>query len=94
MEWLVLEDPSTGLAMYRTGQIDCGPQANWDVRQQDLDTLKKSNPQLRYLDWLSLVTQAIYLRTDQPPFNDVRGQAGHLPCDRSPGDYRGGIHQG
>jgi peptide/nickel transport system substrate-binding protein len=72
VEWLVLEDPSTGLAMYRTGQIDCGPQANWDVRQQDLDTLKKSNPQLRYLDWLSLVTQAVYLRTDQPPFNDVR----------------------
>jgi peptide/nickel transport system substrate-binding protein len=72
VEWLVLEDPSTGLAMYRTGQIDCGPQANWDVRQQDLDALKKSNPQLRYLDWLSLVTQAIYLRTDQPPFSDVR----------------------
>ncbi len=28
VEWLVLEDPSTGLAMYRTGQIDCGPAAN------------------------------------------------------------------
>src|ERR671934_2441527 len=25
VEWLVLEDESTGLAMYRTGQIDCGP---------------------------------------------------------------------
>ena len=25
VEWLVLDDPSTGLAMYRTGQIDCGP---------------------------------------------------------------------
>ena len=25
VEWLVLDDESTGLAMYRTGQIDCGP---------------------------------------------------------------------
>jgi peptide/nickel transport system substrate-binding protein len=72
VEWLVLEDPSTGLAMYRTGQIDCAPAGNWTVRQQDLDSLKQSHPHLRYLDWLSLVTQAIYLRTDQPPFNDVR----------------------
>jgi peptide/nickel transport system substrate-binding protein len=72
VEWLVLDDPSAGLAMYRTGQIDCGPAANWAVRQQDLDSLKRSHPQLRYQDWLSLVTQAIYLRNDQPPFNDVR----------------------
>jgi len=72
VEWLVLDDPSTALAMYRTGQIDAGPEANWNVRQQDLDSLKQSHPHLHYLDWLSLVTQAIYLRTDQPPFNDVR----------------------
>ena len=25
VEWLVLQDESTGLAMYRTGQIDLGP---------------------------------------------------------------------
>jgi peptide/nickel transport system substrate-binding protein len=72
VEWLVLDDPSTGLAMYRTGQIDCAPGGNWTVRQQDLDSLKQSHPQLRYVDWQSLVTQAIYLRTDQPPFTDVR----------------------
>jgi peptide/nickel transport system substrate-binding protein len=72
VEWLALDDPSTALAMYRTGQIDAGPEANWNVRQQDLDSLKQSHPHLHYLDWLSLVTQAIYLRTDQPPFNDVR----------------------
>jgi len=72
VEWLVLDDPSTGLAMYRTGQIDCGPGGNWTVRQEDLDSLKQSHPHLRYVDWQSLVTQAIYLRTDQPPFTDVR----------------------
>jgi len=72
VEWLVLEDPSTGLAMYRTGQIDCGPAAWWGVRQQDLDSIKKSHPQLVYQNFLSNVTHGIYMRTDQPPFNDVR----------------------
>jgi len=73
VEWLVLEDPSTALAMYRTGQIDCGPAANWAVRQQDLEALKKSHPNLVYQDFLSNVTNSvIYMRTDMPPFNDVR----------------------
>jgi len=93
VEWLVLDDPSTGLAMYRTGRIDCGPAANWTVRQQDLDSLKHSHPHLRYLDWLSTVTQTIYLRNDHPPFNDVRVRR-HLPGARSPGDHRGGVRQG
>src|SRR2546427_4438221 len=73
VEWLVLGDPSTGLAMYRTGQIDCGPAAQWSVRQQDLESLRKSHPNLVYQDYLSTVTQAVlYLRNDLPLFNDVR----------------------
>src|SRR6266581_1395909 len=72
VEWLVLEDESTGLAMYRTGQIDCGPWHWWSVRQADLESLKKSHPHLMYRDFLSIVTSGITMRTDQPPFNDVR----------------------
>jgi peptide/nickel transport system substrate-binding protein len=72
VEWLVLEDDSTGLAMYRTGQIDCGPWHWWAVRQADLEALQKSHPQLIYRDFLSNVTTAIYMRTDQAPFHDVR----------------------
>jgi len=73
VEWLVLDDPSTGLAMYRAGQIDCGPAPNWGVRQQDLEALQKSHPRLVYQDFLSNVTSSvIYLRNDMPPFNDVR----------------------
>ena len=68
----MLEDPSTGLAMYRTGQIDCGPAAWWAVRQEDLEAVKKSHPQLAYQDFLSNVTHGIYMRTDMPPLNDVR----------------------
>ena len=72
VEWLVLDDESTGLAMYRTGQIDCGPAPWWAVRQADLESLKKSHPRLMYRDFQSNVSSGIYMRTDQPPFNDVR----------------------
>jgi peptide/nickel transport system substrate-binding protein len=72
VEWLVLEDESTGLAMYRTGQIDCGPWHWWSIRQQDLEAFKKSQPNLVYQDYLSNVPGVIYMRTDQAPFNDVR----------------------
>jgi peptide/nickel transport system substrate-binding protein len=64
VEWLVIPDESTGLAMYRTGQIDCAPQPGWAVRQQDLDSLKQSHPHLNYRDMLSIVTQVIMMRTD------------------------------
>jgi peptide/nickel transport system substrate-binding protein len=72
VEWLVLEDESTGLAMYRTGQIDAGPWHFWAVRQQDVEALQKSHPKLVYQDFVSNVTSAIFMRTDMPPFNDVR----------------------
>src|SRR5215471_21097123 len=72
VEWLSIPDESTGLAMYRTGQIDCGPAAGWAVRQQDLEALKQSHPHLHYQDMLSIVTQVLIMRTDQAPFNDVR----------------------
>ena len=72
VEWLVLEDDSTGLAMYRTGQLDCGPWHWWSIRQQDVETIQKTHPQLTYQDFLSNVTGAIFMRNDMPPFSDVR----------------------
>jgi peptide/nickel transport system substrate-binding protein len=72
VEWLIIPDESTGLAMYRTGQIDCGPQLNWAVRQQDLEALKQSHPHLVYRDMMSIVPHAVAMRADMAPFNDVR----------------------
>jgi peptide/nickel transport system substrate-binding protein len=72
VEWLVVEDESTGLAMYRTGQIDAGPGLQWDVRQADLDTLKQSHPNLRFQDMLANNATTIWMRTDKSPFTDVR----------------------
>lgn len=70
--WVIVPDDASGLAMYRAGQLDCGPAAWWSVRQHDLEALKQSHPHLQYRDMLSIVTQTLFMRTDQPPFNDVR----------------------
>ncbi len=72
VEWLVVQDESTGLAMYRTGQLDAGPGAYWAIRQADLDSLKQSHPHLHYQDIQSNTQTTIWMRTDKPPFNDVR----------------------
>jgi peptide/nickel transport system substrate-binding protein len=72
VEWLIVNDPSAGLAMYRTGQLDAGPWHWWSVRQEDLESLKKTHPHLGYQDFISPVSHAIYMRTDTPPFSDVR----------------------
>jgi peptide/nickel transport system substrate-binding protein len=72
VEWLVIEDASTGLAMYRAGQLDCGPMEWWVVRQPDVEALQKSHPHLRYQDCQASGGTMLALRTDQPPFNDVR----------------------
>ena len=41
-EWLVQDDESIGLAMYRTGQLDTGPGGNWTVRQEDLGRSRRA----------------------------------------------------
>ena len=71
VEWLVVQDESTGLAMYRTGQLDTGPGANWQVRQPDLESLKQSHPGLHYQDIQMNNATTIWMRTDKSPFNDV-----------------------
>jgi len=72
VEWFIVPDESTALAMYRTGQIDVGPQQNGIVRQQDLEALKKTHPHLNYQDILSNVPGVVFMRVDMAPFNDVR----------------------
>jgi peptide/nickel transport system substrate-binding protein len=72
VEWLVIPDESTALAMYRTGQLDLGPTIPWGVRQQDLASLKQSHPHLIYRDFLGVVPGVVFMRVDMAPFNDVR----------------------
>src|SRR5215467_12815931 len=72
VEWFILDDESTGLAMYRTWQIDAGPGLQWEVRQADLEALKHSHPHLHSQDMRANNVITIWMRTDKPPFTDVR----------------------
>src|SRR5216684_4784546 len=72
VEWVVMDDAVSALAAYRAGKLDCGAWHWWSVRQQDIAAMKKSHPHLLYQDFLSTVTHRIWMRTDKPPFNDVR----------------------
>ena len=72
VEWLVMEDESVQLAAYSAGQIDAAGWHFWVVRQPDLAAFKKRRPDLLYQDFLNNVTTGLYMRTDKPPFNDVR----------------------
>ena len=40
-----------------------------------MEAFKKSHPQLMYQDFLSQTSSVIGIRTDMPPFNDVRVRA-------------------
>jgi peptide/nickel transport system substrate-binding protein len=83
VEWMVIEDASTGLAMYRTGQLDCSHWHQWSVRQADLEAVQKSHPHLMYQDVLNNLAWNLFIRADQAPFNDVRvRRAVSLAIDR------------
>src|SRR2546426_3057090 len=62
VEWLVVDDPSAALAMYRSGQLDCGAAPWWSIRQEHVDSVKKTHPHLIYQDFLSTVSHAMYMR--------------------------------
>jgi peptide/nickel transport system substrate-binding protein len=72
VEWQALDDDAAGFAAYVTGQLDLAPFHWWTVRQQDVPTIKKNHPTWSYQDFLTTVNTVVYMRTDQPPFNDVR----------------------
>jgi len=75
VEWFVVNHPSAALAMYRTGQLDCGPASWWSVRQDDLESITKTHPHLMYQDCLSMVSHAISIPCSLP--RPVRMVAAH-----------------
>ncbi len=72
VEWQALDDDAASFASYVTGQLDAAPFHWWTVRQQDVPTIKKNHPTWSSQDFLTTVNTVVYMRTDKPPFNDVR----------------------
>jgi len=84
VEGIDFPDPAARLAAFITGQIDAGPEfPGMMVRQHDVDVVKAKRPQTRFARFPSNVMNHVGMRTDKPPFNDIRvRKAMSLAIDR------------
>jgi peptide/nickel transport system substrate-binding protein len=71
VEWLFIKDRSTQLSLFRAGQVDI-PFYDGRIPRSDVDSFKKSNPGYPVVFWDWLAVRTLAMRTDKPPFNDVR----------------------
>ncbi|MFN8524474.1 MAG: ABC transporter substrate-binding protein [Chloroflexota bacterium] len=75
---LIIPDTATQMAGLRGKELDY-----LMVPQQELDALKKSNPEIQYVEWEYNYIPFIYWKLDKPPFNDPRvRQAVSMSLDR------------
>src|SRR5206468_1100929 len=87
IEYLVDEDNASRMAAFLAGKYDLGWEFPGSINRTDWvqikDTLKQKRPNLRTAEFPSNVETHISMRTDQPPFKDVRvRQAVSLGIDR------------
>ena len=71
VEWLFLRDRSTQLSLFRAGQVDI-PFYDGRIPRSDVGSFRKSNPAYPVVYWDRLAVRTLAMRTDKPPFNDVR----------------------
>ncbi len=64
----IIKDEATRITALRTGKLDI---MEW-IRWQDVDTLKKSTPDLKWNKWLATSGTFLAMRVDTKPFDDVR----------------------
>jgi peptide/nickel transport system substrate-binding protein len=64
----VIKDDSTRVTAFRTGKLDIMEAVSWE----NMESLKKSNPQIKWKQWTSFYGTMMVLRTDQKPFDDIR----------------------
>jgi peptide/nickel transport system substrate-binding protein len=64
----IIRDESTRLTAFRTGKLDIMEVVSWE----NMDSLKKSSPQIKAKQWTSFYGTMMVLRNDQKPFDDIR----------------------
>ncbi len=75
---IIIPDTATQMAGLRGKELDF-----LQVAQQDLESLKKTNPEIQLVEWEFNYIPFIYWKLDKPPFNDVRvRQAVSMGVDR------------
>ena len=87
IEFLVDEDNASRMASFLSGKYDLGWEFPGSIARTDWlqikDTLKQRRPGLRTVEYVNNVETHVSMRTDRPPFNDVRvRQAMSLALDR------------
>ncbi len=64
----IIKDEATRVTALRTGKLDIMEGVRW----QDVETLRKSVPQLKWNKWLNQSGTFLSMRVDQKPFDDIR----------------------
>ena len=87
VECVVDEDNASRMASFLAGKYDLGWEFPGSIARTDWvqikDTLRQRRPGLRTLEYVNNVETHVSMRTDRPPFNDVRvRQALSLAIDR------------
>ena len=76
VEMLVDEDNASRMAAFLAGRYDLGWEFPGTINRTDWlqikDTVQQRRPRLRTAEFVSNVATHISMRTDRPPFNDVR----------------------
>jgi len=67
VELHILPDVATQLAGLRAGELDYVP-----VDQQNIQSVRTTNPGVQFVEWEYLLWPYIYWKLDKPPFSDAR----------------------
>jgi peptide/nickel transport system substrate-binding protein len=71
VEWLFVKDRATQLSLFRAGQADM-PFYDARIPRSEVGAFRRSNPTFPVVYWDWLANRTLALRTDKPPFSDVR----------------------
>ena len=76
VELVIDEDQASRMAAFLGKKYDIGPEFMGAINRQDWNALKdqiqKQRPGIRTAEFPTAVRGNVYIRTDKPPFNDVR----------------------
>jgi peptide/nickel transport system substrate-binding protein len=71
IEWQMTPEASTRLALLRAGKVDF-IHVHGFLQGEEAIPLQRTHPGLKVTKFRPLAQRLFYMRTDQPPFNDVR----------------------